>query len=95
MRGTNCTPVSLRPVLNVNNSVRADPERIAKRRGKWVIGEAVCGARTMREPIQNPPATLWTLAAELTSVSIFMAGAIHGLDKQIHEAKIAIKMCPH
>ena len=95
MRGTTGAPVSLRPVLNVNNFVRADPERIAKRRGKWVIGEAVCGARTMREPIQNPPATLRPLAAEPTSISIFMADATHGLDKQLHEANIAVRTCSH
>ena len=95
MRGTTRAPVSLRPVLDVNDSARVDPERIAKRRGKRVIGKAVCGARTMREPIQNPPANLRSLAAKPTSVSIFMAGATHGLNKRVHEANIAIKMCPH
>ena len=95
MRGTTRAPISLRPVLDVNNSARVDPERIAKRRGKRVIGKAVCGARTMREPIQNPPAKLRLLAAEPARVSIFMAGATHGLNKQVHKANIVVMMCPH
>ena len=49
----------------------------------------------MGEPIQNLPANSKPLAAEPASVSIFMADATHGLDKQLHEANIAVRTCSH
>ena len=50
MRITTCAPASLSPVLNVKDSARVDPGRIAKRRGKKVIDEAV-----LRPPLCASP----------------------------------------